>query len=541
MSLASNPLLQITPASPGPVTGVSSTSKVAEQSHEPGASFAELYAKHNQQQTTKADAATNQAQARQSAGDRRAQARANARDDATAARQSAAADKSRSVDDKPKAAPDKPAAVADKPAVADSGKPLPAQSTAAQAPAEGLGADASTLATAGLPLSGAELSATEAVEQGVATEATSLLTQAQGAVVEDMDQPLQATEEDEDQDPSDPDATLVASLDPAGVDPLALPVITPDPALNAPTDPAAMSLDPSVVASLMPTAITSAPVPVSEQRAPANDIDPAPDALADLPAVRLALEQNAKAQGTTSTHAQATPDPDTATDGSAVFVNGLAAQMAAQQSSGAGTGLGTGEKDFDALLEGGLKDAKDASADTRVDNFANRLQSLSDATSVKSSTATPLTTPLPMSQSGWSEGLVNRVMYLSSQNLKSADIQLSPAELGTLNIRVDMAPDQQTQVTFVSAHIGVREALESQQARLKEMFAQQGLGQMDVNVSDQSRNPQGQQPQAQQTGRAGGHGGGAGDSGEFGDRAANVAEVIPASSLIGTSAVDYYA
>jgi hypothetical protein len=112
MSLASNPLLQITPASPGPVTGVSSTSKVAEQSHEPGASFAELYAKHNQQQTTKADAATNQAQARQSAGDRRAQARANARDDATAARQSAAADKSRSVDDKPKAAPDKPAAVA---------------------------------------------------------------------------------------------------------------------------------------------------------------------------------------------------------------------------------------------------------------------------------------------------------------------------------------------------------------------------------------------------------------------------------------------
>ncbi len=67
-----------------------------------------------------------------------------------------------------------------------------------------------------------------------------------------------------------------------------------------------------------------------------------------------------------------------------------------------------------------------------------------------------------MHQSGWTEEVVNRVMYLSSANLKAADIQLQPAELGRLDIRVNMVPDQQTQVTFMSAHPGVREALDGQ-------------------------------------------------------------------------------
>jgi flagellar hook-length control protein FliK len=130
-------------------------------------------------------------------------------------------------------------------------------------------------------------------------------------------------------------------------------------------------------------------------------------------------------------------------------------------------------------------------------------------------------------------------MYLSSQNLKSADIQLTPAELGRLDIRVDMTPDQQTQVTFSSAHIGVREALESQQHRLKDMFNQQGMGQLDVNVSDQSRQSQGEQ-QAQQARRAAAddNRGGAADSVE---PAVAAAQSVTSSVLLGTSAVDYYA
>jgi len=76
---------------------------------------------------------------------------------------------------------------------------------------------------------------------------------------------------------------------------------------------------------------------------------------------------------------------------------------------------------------------------------------------------------------------------MSSQNLKSAEIQLDPAELGRLEVRISVNQDQ-SQVTFASPHAGVREALDSQMHRLRELFAQQGMNQPDVNVSDQSLN-----------------------------------------------------
>jgi flagellar hook-length control protein FliK len=145
-----------------------------------------------------------------------------------------------------------------------------------------------------------------------------------------------------------------------------------------------------------------------------------------------------------------------------------------------------------------------------------------------------------MNQGAWAEGLVNRVMYLSSQNLKSADIQLEPAELGRLDIRVNVATDQSTQITFVSGHAGVRDALDSQVYRLRELFAQQGLAQPDVNVADQSRQ---QQQQAQQDGSqlsgvaARRAQGGGGEQGELAD----VSRPVEQQVVIGDSAVDYYA
>jgi flagellar hook-length control protein FliK len=202
-----------------------------------------------------------------------------------------------------------------------------------------------------------------------------------------------------------------------------------------------------------------------------------------------------------------------------------------------------GEKAFSGLIDDGLKDLKSASSDTRVDDFANRLAALTQAATPKTANALPVNQPIVMHQSGWTEEVVNRVMYLSSANLKAADIQLQPAELGRLDIRVNMVPDQQTQVTFMSAHPSVREALDGQMHRLRDMFAQQGMGQVDVNVSDQSRGWQGQgQEQAQQGqgGRANANGGRLESADE--ELPATVAEIAAnTTSVIGSSAVDYYA
>ncbi|MCO7516171.1 flagellar hook-length control protein FliK [Pseudomonas guariconensis] len=300
----------------------------------------------------------------------------------------------------------------------------------------------------------------------------------------------------------------------------------------------AESVAPVLQAAAQPVAVVPAePAPV------ADDFDPEADPLADLPTLRLALEQSAQAKGTTSAHAVSRPDDSQAqVDDGRVAVNTLANLV---DEPGAERGHSEPDgKAFDNLLDDGLKDLKSASSDTRVDDFANRLASLTQAATPKTANAVPanpLHQPLPMNQNAWAEGLVNRVMYLSSQNLKSADIQLEPAELGRLDIRVNVATDQSTQVTFISGHAGVRDALDSQVHRLRELFAQQGLAQPDVSVADQSRGQQQQQGQQESSSLSGVAARRAAEAGGEADELADATRPAERQVVVGDSAVDYYA
>lgn len=145
------------------------------------------------------------------------------------------------------------------------------------------------------------------------------------------------------------------------------------------------------------------------------------------------------------------------------------------------------EEDFGELLEqlDTPKETRTAAAESAI----NRLNPMAQAVAqqplqVQRPVALVPGQPVQVQQSGWSEAVVDRVMWMSSQNLKSAEIQLDPAELGRMEVRIDMHKDQ-AQVTFLSPHAGVRDALEGQMQRLRDMFTQQGMT-MDVNVSDQS-------------------------------------------------------
>lgn len=343
--------------------------------------------------------------------------------------------------------------------------------------------------------------------------------------------------------PEDPDSAssdVVQAGDPTLLDPS----LVAGQVTDAPTGAQLIQAQAEAVAPVVQAAQLQAQVaaaPVTPAVAQPAEFDPEADPLADLPALRMALEQSAQAQGTTSAHASkpTITQPEAATAQPAV--NTLAALL---DKPGADAEQGEpGDKAFAGLLDDGLKDLKSASSDTRVDNFAERLGALTQAATAKTANAVPvapapLNQPLAMNQGGWTEGLVNRVMYLSSQNLKSADIQLEPAELGRLDIRVNLAPEQQTQITFISGHVGVREALENQVHRLKEMFAQQGLGQPDVNVADQSR---GQQQQGQsESPRLSGVAARRNEAGEGAEPASSTAPVEQ-SVVIGSSAVDFYA
>ena len=251
----------------------------------------------------------------------------------------------------------------------------------------------------------------------------------------------------------------------------------------------------------------------------------------------------------------------------------LAAQAATQQAAGttvaqgaadapqdfAGALLAAGQPTAETkLAEGALAELKalggegadgrkDASPELRTENLTARLSALSQAIGQQTPAVGRLGLipgqPLAMQQGGWSEAVVDKVMWLSSQNLKSAEIQLDPAELGRLEVRVDIAKEQ-TQVTFASPHAGVREALEGQMQRLRDLFSAQGMNLLDVNVSDQSLNRgwQGQEQQgsAGEGSRRGGSAGGllaAGDD----EHVSAVTELRGASLAGPRSLVDYYA
>ncbi|WP_180698533.1 flagellar hook-length control protein FliK [Pseudomonas crudilactis] len=344
------------------------------------------------------------------------------------------------------------------------------------------------------------------------------------------------------------DTSQAPVVDAAPVDPAL------DPALVAAVQPvvtAPVVQTPAIVATAQPEAETPAlaalpgmvkdPAPTTD-----SDFDPAADPLDSMPAVRMAMEQGGHISAASQAQPKASPAQAQA-DGELTAAQNFAAGMASMldvQADKDSTSQG-GEKAFSGLIDDGLKDLKTATSDTRVDDFANRLAALTQAATPKTANAVPVNQPIAMHQSGWTEEIVNRVMYLSSANLKAADIQLQPAELGRLDIRVNMVPDQQTQVTFMSAHPSVREALDGQMHRLRDMFNQQGMGQVDVNVSDQSRGWQGQQGQEQaqqgQSGRTSAAGGRLDSVDEELAPAAIAEAATQTTSVIGSSAVDYYA
>ncbi|MBA1261709.1 flagellar hook-length control protein FliK [Stutzerimonas stutzeri] len=199
------------------------------------------------------------------------------------------------------------------------------------------------------------------------------------------------------------------------------------------------------------------------------------------------------------------------------------------------------EEDFAELLDQQIapKESRSSAVDAAPDRLNTLTQAISQQNQAQQAQRPVLVPgqPLQMQQPGLSEAVVDRVMWLSSQNLKSAEIQLDPAELGRMEIRIDMSKEH-SQVTFLSPHAGVRETLEGQMQRLRDMFSQQGMS-MDVNVSDQSAHGrQGEGDAESREGRGGAIAGLAGDEGEV---VQGSMEISGARAGDARGLVDYYA
>jgi flagellar hook-length control protein FliK len=90
----------------------------------------------------------------------------------------------------------------------------------------------------------------------------------------------------------------------------------------------------------------------------------------------------------------------------------------------------------------------------------------------------------------WTEQLAGKLTLMVGRGIQSASIQLSPENLGPLEIRISVQNDQ-TSVWFGAAHAETRAALEQALPRLRELLAGQGLNLSDAGVFRETpRQPQ---------------------------------------------------
>ena len=109
------------------------------------------------------------------------------------------------------------------------------------------------------------------------------------------------------------------------------------------------------------------------------------------------------------------------------------------------------------------------------------------------------TLKLTKGQQAWGDALSERISMNAAKNIKQVTIHLDPPELGSLELKMIIKDDQQTQVQVQVSNPQVKEALESSAHRLREMLASEGLelAEFDVHTGAEQQ-AGGQQQDAEQ-------------------------------------------
>lgn len=85
----------------------------------------------------------------------------------------------------------------------------------------------------------------------------------------------------------------------------------------------------------------------------------------------------------------------------------------------------------------------------------------------------------------WGTQVAERVLVMTQQSIKHATIQLTPEELGHLEIKIQLDGDE-AEVEFNVQHADTREALEQSAQKLKDLLAEEGIKLKDSEVNDQT-------------------------------------------------------
>ena len=89
----------------------------------------------------------------------------------------------------------------------------------------------------------------------------------------------------------------------------------------------------------------------------------------------------------------------------------------------------------------------------------------------------------PLQQKQWGNEFTQRIsMMISNGQQQVAEMRLNPARLGSIGVRIQIEDDK-ANISFLTSHQSVKEAIEVSLPRLKDQLEQQGLDLGDVDVS----------------------------------------------------------
>lgn len=160
-----------------------------------------------------------------------------------------------------------------------------------------------------------------------------------------------------------------------------------------------------------------------------------------------------------------------------------------------------------------------------------------NAAQSKAAAGTPLMMRVetPVSHPGWNRDIGQQLIWMAQGDRTHAEITLTPAHLGRIEVSLSMQGDQAT-ASFVAASPAAREALEQSLPRLREMFAEAGisLGQTQVGAEHAAG-------QEQQAGRFAKHANGSVEADTQGATQASANWSNPQRAGMGIGLVDTFA
>ncbi len=244
----------------------------------------------------------------------------------------------------------------------------------------------------------------------------------------------------------------------------------PQDTASAPLAPPA-PLAPLVPLAAPPSAALSPSVVRTPNRAPASSrtTSPAPSLAGTAnPAHALQTKNVGKAAATAASPAAS---PMAAALSAEDSFSPLASGSKLASKSGSGNGAGDDASVFSASLNA----ASSPSTPSAPSEGANSLgDSLGTTASAQASSQVWTQLEPEVGSPAWHQALSQQVMHMRAGNVNEAELQLNPAGLGPLRIKLSLR-DQQLDAEFSAAHAQVRAALEAALPQLREALQQGGM------------------------------------------------------------------